>query len=210
MTALPDASDLTGPITEGDFKAALTALRDCIAGLLGTDGLAPTSLATLGALASVYSPKTAAYTVQVADRGKVIDGTTGTWTLDLPAVSSAGNGFSFILRNSGTGTITIDPASAELVDGVTTLSLLPGNASLIVCTGTAWVTQELVSRQFSTASFFLFDPTDPTKKVQFKVNAVDPNTTREIGFPNNNGNVVRNNQGTTVLGNLTTATTINI
>lgn len=210
MTALPDASDLTGPITEGDFKAALTALRDCIAGLLGTDGLVPTSLATLGALASVYVAKTAAYTVLVADRGKMIDAASGTWTLSLPAAASAGSGFSLMFRNSGSGTITIDPSGAELIDGVTTVTIAAGGGALLMCTGTAWVMQRLISRAMSAADFTLFDPTDNTKKIQFQCAGISTGTTRTIGFPNNDGNVVMNNQGTTNIGTLTTATTVNL
>lgn len=210
MTALPTAGQLTGPITEGDFKAALTALRDCIAGLLGTDGLPGTGLATLGALASVYATKTAAYTVQLADRGKIIDATSGTWTLDLPAAASAGNGFSFMLRNSGSGTITIDPASAELIDGVATTTVAAGGGGTLMCTGTAWVLQRHISRIMPANEFTLFDPVDPTKRMQFKCDGISTGTTRTIGTPDNNGNLVQANMGTTILGNLTTATTINI
>lgn len=209
MTALPLASDFVGPITEGDFKAALTALRDCFAGVLGTDGLTATALSTLGALASVHSPKAAAYTVLVADRGKLIDATTGTWTLDLPSVASAGNGFSFMFRNSGTGTITIDPSGSELVDGVTTVTIAAGGGAVIICTGTAWVMQRIISRTMSTADFTLFDPADPTKTLKFKCDGIPTATTITIGVPNNNGNLITNNQSTTTIGNLATATTVN-
>jgi len=210
LTALPSAADLTGPITEGDFKAAITALRDFLAGLLGTDGLAATGLSTLGAFASVHLPKTGAYTVVLADRGRLIDATSGTWTLNLPAVASAGNGFSLMVRNSGTGTITIDPSGAELVDGATTVTVAPGNGLVLMCTGTAWAMQRVVSSTFSTADFTLVDSTDPTKKVVFNCGGFTSGTTRTVGFPNNDGNVVMNNQGTTNIGNLTTATTVNI
>ena len=208
MTGLPDASDMTGPVDEGAFKAALTAQRDFIAGLLGTDGLTATALATLGAFASVHLPLTAAYTVQLADRGRLIDATSGTWTLSLPTVASAGNGFSLMVRNSGTGTITIDPSGSELVDGATTVTVAPGGGAVLMCTGTAWAMQRLVSSTFSDADFTLMDASDPTSKVQF--NVPTSGLTRTIGFPNNDGNVILTNQGTTNIGNLTTATTVNI
>lgn len=144
MTALPLSSDFTGPVSEGDFKTAITALRDYQAGLLGTDGTVPTALATLGTLASAYLAKSAAYTVVVADRGRVIDATTGTWTLTLPTVATAGAGFSFLLRSSGTGVIMVDPAGTEQVDGATTLAVAAGRAVLLVCTGTAWVSHLMV------------------------------------------------------------------
>ena len=139
MTALPLASDFTGPVTEGDFKAAMTNQRDYLAGLFGTDGTAATGLATVGALGAGYVAKTAAYTVVTADRGKVINATSGTWTLTLPA-SSGLTGFSFALRNTGTGVVTIDPNAAELIDGATTQAVAAGGAVIVICTGTAWTT----------------------------------------------------------------------
>lgn len=145
MTALPAASDFTGPISQGNFKTAITALRDYNAGITGTDGTVATALATLGTLAGTYVAKTAAYTVLTSDRGRSIDATTGTWTLSLPAVASAGSGFSLMLRNSGSGVITVDPSGAELIDGVSTLAVAPGRAVLLVCTGTAWISHFMVA-----------------------------------------------------------------
>lgn len=145
MPALPAASDFTGAtVTEGNFKTAITAQRDYLAGLMATDGTKATALATLGVLASVYSAKTAAYTVVAADRGRCFDATSGTWTLTLPAVASM-SGFSFILRNSGAGTITIDPSGAELIDGVATVAVTAGGAVLVICTGTDWKTAWMLS-----------------------------------------------------------------
>lgn len=152
MTALPLSSDFTGPVSEGDFKTAITGMRDFLAGLLGTDGTDPTALASLGALASAYLGKVAAYTVVLGDRGKVIEATTGTWTLGLPTAATAGAGFSFILRNSGTGVITVDPAGTEQVDGATTLSVAGGRAVLLMCTGTAWVSNGMVSAAFTSTA----------------------------------------------------------
>lgn len=145
MTSLPASSDFTGgAVTEGQFKTALTGLRDFLSGLLGADGINATALATLGALGSGYAAKTAAYTVVVGDRGKVLN-CSGTWTLSLPPAATAGAGFSFAMCNSGTGTITIDPSGVELVDGAATAVLAAGRAALIICTGTAWITMALAS-----------------------------------------------------------------
>lgn len=49
MPALPAASDFTGPINEGQFKAAITNLRSYLAALFGADGTPTTALNTLGA-----------------------------------------------------------------------------------------------------------------------------------------------------------------
>lgn len=72
--------------------------------------------------------KTTTYALTAADCGKVIDATTGTWTLTLLALASAGVGFPVTVRNSGTGVITLDGNASETIDGATTLTLNPGDA----------------------------------------------------------------------------------
>ena len=152
MTTLPNSSDFTGVITQGQFKTAIAALRDYSANLMGTDGTTPTALATLGTLASSYLTKAAAYTVLLADRGRVIDATTGTWTLGLPNVAAAGVGFALVFRNSGTGIITIDPAASEQIDGSTTLAIPPGRGVILICTGTAWISLMMVGATVTSAA----------------------------------------------------------
>ena len=139
MTGLPAASDFTSAATQTLTQTAYSNQRAFLAGLLGTDGLAATALATLGALGGQYLAKSATYTVAGADRGALINATSSTWTLNLLAASSAGAGFSVALLNSGTGTITIDPAASETIDGVATLSVLPGSGLILICTGSGWV-----------------------------------------------------------------------
>lgn len=63
---------------------------------------------------------------------------TGTFTLSLLPAAEAGEGFYFIVKNQGTGTITIDPNASELVDGATTASIWPQGSAVFVCSGTAW------------------------------------------------------------------------
>lgn len=80
-----------------------------------------------------------------ADQGKVVNATTGTWTLTLPAVATAGDGFHFYFVNSGAGTITIDPNGAETIDGVATLGLGENQTCMVTCNGTQWRTVGLSS-----------------------------------------------------------------
>lgn len=82
--------------------------------------------------------KTGSYTVTAADRNKVLDATSGTWTLTLLAVATAGIGFLLTVRNSGTGVITLDGNASETIDGATTFKLNPGHEIQIVCDGTGW------------------------------------------------------------------------
>jgi len=138
MPSLPASSDFTGgSVTEGQFKAAITGLRDFLSGLLGADGVNATALAALGALGAGYAAKTAAYTVVVGDRGKVLN-CSGTWTLSLPAAAVAGAGFSFAVRVEA-GTITIDPSGAELIDGSATVAMVGGRSAWLISTGAEWL-----------------------------------------------------------------------
>lgn len=150
MTALPSTTDFTDAIrTNIQMKATFTDLRAYLAGLLGADGLPATALATLGALGANYAAKTAAYTVVLTDRGRLLDAT-GTWTLSLPAAATAASGFTVMLRNSGSGLITIDPSGAELVNGVATFVVWPGQCVVLVCSGTAWLSAGSDAQQTST------------------------------------------------------------
>lgn len=87
-----------------------------------------------------YAAKTSAYTVVAADRGKLIDCTANTFTVTLTAAATLGADFWFMIRNSGSGTITVDPNSTEQIDGASTLTLAQGESAFVICTGTAFKT----------------------------------------------------------------------
>ena len=141
MTALPESTAFTDPATtEAGFKSALTALRSYLAGLLGVSGDAPAALSVLRTPFSSLATKTGAYTVVSTDRGRVIDITSGTWTLSLSQASELGDGFNFAVRNSGTGTITVLPYSGNNIDGASGITLAPGQSCILYCTGTTWRT----------------------------------------------------------------------
>lgn len=62
-----------------------------------------------------------------------------TLTLSLPAAAS-NTGRSYAVRNTGAGTVTIDPNSTEQIDGAATKALTSGQFATIVCDGTQWFT----------------------------------------------------------------------
>lgn len=96
-----------------------------------------------GASAITISNKTAAYTIVAGDLGKIINCTSGTFTVSLTAAATLGSGFNcWIWNTSATSTdaITIDPNGAETIDGVTTIILRQGEGTQIVCDGTNWAT----------------------------------------------------------------------
>lgn len=96
-------------------------------------------LSSLGALAAGTQAKTANYTVVEGDRGDVIF-CTNTITLWLNAAATLGDGFSFGVVNAGSGSITLDPSGAELIDGQSTKVLTAGQSLFVVTDGTGWRT----------------------------------------------------------------------
>lgn len=83
-----------------------------------------------------YVTKTGAYTATNDDY--VIDCTSGTFTVTLPA-SSGRTGRILIIKNSGAGTITVDGNAAETIDGAATYSLSVQYATVqIMSDGTNW------------------------------------------------------------------------
>lgn len=83
---------------------------------------------------------TSADTLIASDQGKLID-CSGTWTLSVTAAATLGNGWWCYVRNSGTGTVTIDPDGAETVDGVASGSVR--DTILLVCDGTGFTASKV-------------------------------------------------------------------
>jgi len=63
---------------------------------------------------------------------------TGAGALTLPSAVTAGNNFFISARNSGGGDLTIAAAGTELIDGLSTLSLRPGESTSVFTDGLAW------------------------------------------------------------------------
>jgi hypothetical protein len=142
---LPVSSGGTGQSTA---NAGLNALLPSQSGQSGkfltTDGT-DTSWATAGGGSATLtiSNKTGAYTVVAGDLGTIINCTSGTFTVSLTAAATLGAGFNCWIWNTSTTAshaVTIDPAGAETIDGLTTLILRCGEGVQIVCDGTNWQT----------------------------------------------------------------------
>jgi len=83
-----------------------------------------------------YVAKTGAYTATNDDY--VIDCTSGTFTVTLPA-SSGRTGRILIIKNSGAGTITVDGNASETIDGATTYAISVQYGTIqIMSDGTNW------------------------------------------------------------------------
>lgn len=89
--------------------------------------------------------KAAAYTVVAGDSGKTINCSAGPWTLGLTAAATLGSTFTCIVRNTGTGVITIDPNGAETISGGTTVALGSGSMVVITCDGVTFTALGITS-----------------------------------------------------------------
>ena len=103
--------------------------------------------------------KTSAYTLAGADKGALID-CTGTWTLGMTAAATLGAGWWCYVRNNGAGDITLDPNSAETIDGLANFVLYPGAVRLVLCDGTALYSVPLVggTKTFTTTGSYVWAP----------------------------------------------------
>lgn len=81
-----------------------------------------------------------------SDRGRIFD-LTGTGSQPFTAAGTLGDGWYVLVRNAGTGEITLEPAGAEQIDGLTNYIMYPGECRLIQCTGAAF--NSLVLSPFS-------------------------------------------------------------
>lgn len=77
------------------------------------------SVITPGVVAGMTSTKTSSYTATDTDHTIVCD---GTFTVSLPAASGKA-GRIYIIKNIGTGTVTVDGNASEPIDGATTYTL---------------------------------------------------------------------------------------
>lgn len=113
---------------------------DTTNGVLKRRNAANSGWVVLAPLAStMVQAKSANYTVLLSDYGTLID-CTNTITIALTAAATLGDGFWFDVRNSGTGTVTIDPDGSETIDGAATITLEPGDSCRVHCNGATFKT----------------------------------------------------------------------
>lgn len=80
------------------------------------------------------------YTVGPADRDNLLNWTGGAGTITLPPAATVGNNFYIQLRNSGSGSLLVDPNGAELINGLATLNFNISDSAFIVTDGVGWYT----------------------------------------------------------------------
>jgi hypothetical protein len=75
------------------------------------------------------------YTAGTSDRAKALVWTGGAGTLSFDPVVSLGNDWFVNIRNGGTGDLTLDPNSGELINDGATLVLSPGDSATVITNG---------------------------------------------------------------------------
>jgi len=65
---------------------------------------------------------------------------TAALTLSLLPAATAGDGFFFIVKNTGSGVVTIDPSDAETINGTSTATIAAGSSAVVQCNGASWQT----------------------------------------------------------------------
>lgn len=85
--------------------------------------------------APIRSARTSNTLLGVSDIGKVIDITSGTFSQTFAAAATLGAGWFVWLKNTGTGTITLDPNASETIDGAATKVATQDAIYMIFCDG---------------------------------------------------------------------------
>jgi hypothetical protein len=90
------------------------------------------------------------YTAVFADLANAYVWTGGAGTLTLSAASTLGNSWFMLVRNSGTGALTVAGSSGNTINGSTSIALQPTDSCILVCSGTTFYTVGLgKSTQFA-------------------------------------------------------------
>ena len=80
------------------------------------------------------------YTALDTDRASTYVWTGGAGSLTLTSAVTLGNDWYMMVRNGGTGTLTIAPSGGDQINGAATISLQPADSCVLCCSGLAFFT----------------------------------------------------------------------
>jgi hypothetical protein len=83
---------------------------------------------------------TAGYTFVSEDRAQTKVWSSGSGSATLPGAASIGNNWFFLLKNNGTGTLTVSCSGTDTIDGLSIKSFAPNESAFIISTGSAFIT----------------------------------------------------------------------
>lgn len=96
-----------------------------------------TSNVTLNGITNTYVAKTSGYTATATDY--LINATSGTFNVTLPTAVGI-TGKLYVVKNSGSGTVTVNTTSSQTIDAVTTVALTQWQWILVASDGANWKT----------------------------------------------------------------------
>jgi hypothetical protein len=82
----------------------------------------------------------AGYTFLASDRAQTYVWGGGTTTVTLPSAADVGNNWFTLVKNNGTGTLTINTTNSQEIDNALTKSFAPNESAFIISTGVEYVT----------------------------------------------------------------------
>lgn len=80
------------------------------------------------------------YTAVDSDRASTYVWIGGSGTLTLPSASTVGEDWFFLVRNGGTGTLTVNPSGGQLINGTASLAMQPADSAMMISSGVGWYT----------------------------------------------------------------------
>jgi hypothetical protein len=109
-------------------------------------------------------------------RAKTYVWTAGAGTLTLDTVGNLGNNWFVMVRNGGTGALTVSPSGGTLINGVSSIVMQPADSAFIVCSGTAFFTVGLgkstlfnftqLTKDVSAGGTFTLTPSEASNVIQ--------------------------------------------
>ena len=132
---LTDNTTSQGTWAEVQFGAGVsTANASALAGY----GLTPinTTLNQAYSVSTLYSSTT----LSASSRAQMFVWSTGAGTITLPSSGTTGNNWFAIIKNNGTGIVTITPQGSDTIDGNATQQLQLTESLVVVCNGSGFNT----------------------------------------------------------------------
>ncbi len=129
-----DNTTVDGTWTSVTFGAGISSANAATLAGFGLQAIS-TTLNTATPVTSVSSN----YLVSNVDRSSILVWTGGAGTFTLPSAGSLGESWFVVVKNNGSGILTVTPAGTDTIDGQANAQLQIDESFVLVSTGTNWV-----------------------------------------------------------------------